>query len=157
MGQALLTNQGSYEAMRETVPATDDSAIASRDFADRPSDVLSMTPEWNGIELYFESPSDATDNFSGGIRLWGGAAGGPTEFVADLSVTAGAATIGGVATALYIDTIVIAEQEHISNLTVSDSANNRIAKIMFDVLGFEFLYLDAYDISMSIQGRARPL
>lgn len=103
--------------------------------------------EANGCVIIAACVSTATEEKNGSFELWGWPEGGPAEYIADVSCTTGLNFINDSTTALYVDTMVIDTQYHIKNLTVKDSANDRICKLQFDLAGLKYLSCRWYDIT----------
>ncbi len=147
------TIQLGYEKMRVSDITTDDTQLDGETagytyhYTDRPIDSYSLGPEANAAEIIFPG-SDVSDGNNFSAKLYGYRVNdAPAEFLADISGTAGLARIADVTTALYTDTLVIASQGHIKTLSVADSANDRVAKLAFDCVGFQWLYVEFYDVS----------
>lgn len=147
------TIQNGYVAMRTSDVTTDDTQLDGETagltyhYTDRPSEAFGLGPESNAAEIIFPG-SDVSDGNNFSAKLYGYRTGeAPAEFLADISGTAGLARIADVTTALYTDTLVIASQGHIKTLSVADSGNDRVAKLAFDCVGFQWLYVEFYDVS----------
>jgi len=158
----LRTYQGSYEVLADfsaDVSLFDGSSAGfTYDWSDRPNLVdgsqgcKQVNTECNGIEIIILSDASAVDNANNNFKLWAYAEKGPAVYLADISCTTGTARYEDSTAALWIDTIVIAEQTHIKNLIAKDNGgNNRIAKLQFDFGGYKYLCAELYDISDHIQ------
>lgn len=163
----LHTQQAGYEPLRVDVTIGDTNYLdgvtsgRSLDFSDRPSYAVALTPNHNGVEIIAKGVAEAADGDNFSFRLWGYAANGPAEHIADISCTIGTAKVGGSSTALWVDTIVISSDTHIATCSVSDSANNRIAKLDFDAGGYTWFVADfttqgAADLSQKVSLYYRP-
>lgn len=149
------TIQNGYVPMRPADVSVDDTALDGETAGytyhehDRPSGAFELGEDCNAAEIVFAG-SDASDGNDFNCKLYGYARSGPAEFLGDISCTIGTARINDVTTALYIDTITVAEQGHIKTLSVSDSGNNRVAKLAFDTIGHKYLYVEFYDVSDTV-------
>lgn len=163
----LHTFQGSYVLLAEAsqdISGFDGTTVgATLDWHDLPANrpegespnirddtqgTIEVGNEANGCVIIAACVSTATENKNGAFELFGWAEGGPAEYIADVSCTTG--LIWGPddsTTALYVDTMVIDTQYHVKNLTVKDSANNRICKLQFDLAGLKYISCRWYDIT----------
>jgi hypothetical protein len=117
--------------------------------SDRPPSAFQLTEEYNASIIMFEN-YDASDNKNSGVNLWGYGQTGPAEFICDLSLTAGTARINDVTTNLYTDTITRVNDlsdGHIKKIKITDSGNDRVAKVWFDNVGYKYLYVEVYDLT----------
>jgi len=161
----LHTFQGSYEPMRsaDITEGNEDTQLDGATagytyhWSDRPAlkEVYRLGEEANGAVIIATSPVESTADALGCFKLYGYPEGGPAEFMCDISCAAGTARINDDAEALYVDTMNIGSQGHIKNLSVDDSGNNRVAKLSFDTTGLRYLYMEWYDISMSVRAHIR--
>jgi hypothetical protein len=149
----LHTFQGAYEKMRKADPASDEATItdfkpSARESADVSLGWYPVDPASNGIEM-IPYQADNTANTNGTWQLWGMATGnGPAEMLAEISGTVGTAKISDDFTALAYDTLTVASDVHISDISVSDAGgNNRVAKIRTDAIGYKYLKNVYTDIS----------
>lgn len=103
--------------------------------------------ECNGIEIIAAGLASA-NNDDGAFRLYGRTENGPAEYLADISMTVGTARYyNDASTSLYVDTFVIAEQAHLTNIAVKDTANDRISKLQLDFAGYRYITAELYDVS----------
>lgn len=66
--------------------------------------------------------------------------GGPAEFIANGTATLGTQRVAaGTATEMWADTIAITAQKWPKALSIVDSANNRVAKLAFDLCGIRHI------------------
>lgn len=161
----IHTYQSAYEVLADATvdQAALDGATAGQTihWHDLPAENASggrhsIQPAWSMVEIIAESQHDATNDSNAAFKLWGYADGGPVgEYIADISCTVGTSRIEDSASALYIDTMVIAEEKHVNSLTVSDSGNNRVAKLTFDAAGFKWIVCKWYDVSGVYRTRIR--
>lgn len=143
MSGMLNTIQGTYEPLRPETGEVDGTlSVNAWDWTAKPSTAFRTGPEWNSMEMIFKFPSDATANDDADGNIFGYVENGPKEWIAEISVTAGTATIGADAASLYGDTIVIGSQGHPTTVSVSDSATNRAAKLTFDILGYKYISVE---------------
>ncbi len=155
----LHTIQGTYEPLRDAITSADATVgPGDFDFSSKPSHAFQTDEAWNGLEMIFKFPSGAVANEDVHGMLYGWVQNGPRERIAEISVTAGTATIGGVATALWGDTIVLTSL-HINTVSVTDSANNTVAKLAFDLAGLKYVAAEFTVLSAAgaIQTLARPI
>ena len=165
----LHTIRGNYESLRDTAAfaaGLDGSTAGSTfHFSDKPASAKWLGEEYNGCEIIFvagqksmvvsghpQSIEDASsglgdttgaidgDNFDG--KLWGYTVNGPAEHICDFSAIIGTAHVDDFSTALYADTIVVTNDTHLTTVAVTDSGNNRVAKINFDTVGLSYIYCD---------------
>jgi hypothetical protein len=119
--------------------------------SDRPASAFTLTEEHVGSVIMFEN-YDTSDGINSAVRIWGYPHKGPAEFIADLSLTAGTARIDDVTTNLYTDTITRVNDlsdGHIKKIKITDSGNDRVAKVWFDNVGYGHLYVEVYDLTTS--------
>lgn len=143
------TYQGGYEVLAEATidqPILDQTEINNTFAWGDKSSAYGVPEAFNRIEIIAESPRDATDGANASFALYGYRAGGPAEYLGDFSCTVGAA-YGDNSLDLYVDTIVIAEQLGIANFSVSDSGNDRVAKLTVDNAGYSYIGCKWYDVS----------
>ena len=162
----LHTFQGTYEVLADAtadVLALDGTkAGTTLDWHDRPAITAAggchvIGNETNGCEIIASGYQDATDAANGSFRLYGYVEGGPAEYIADISCTLGMVFINDVTTAMYVDTMTIAEQTHLTTVTVKDTGNNRVAKLRFDVQGYRYICCRWYDVSSCYRAYIRGL
>ncbi len=125
--------------------------------SDRPESAFVLGEEDNGSVIIFENYATA-DGKNSAVNLWGYAHKGPAEFIAELSLTTGTARIDDNATDLYTDTITRVNDVsdgHSKKITIRDSGNNRIAKVWFDNMGYQYIYAEVYDLTTG--ARIRPM
>lgn len=143
----LHTMQTIYEKMRSADVTTDDTAFDGETSGARYTDITTRDiyefgPEVNGAEIMFTGEATAGRSFS--CEVWGVTLGGLGEFMCDLSGLAGTAwadlTDADSSARLFIDSLTIIEEEHVKDITVADSGNNRYAKLGFDTLGYGGAY-----------------
>jgi hypothetical protein len=125
----------------------DRPAGESPNIRDATQGTVMLGPEANGCVIIAACVSTATEDKNGNFELWGWPELGPAEYIADISCTTGLNYINDISTALYVDTMTIAEQFHVKNLTAKDSGNNRICKLQFDLAGIKYLSCRWYDIT----------
>ena len=149
----LHTLQASYEKMRKSDPAADEATItdfkpSARENADTSLGWYEVDPAFNGIEM-IPYQADNTADINSTWQLWGMASGnGPAELLAEISGTVGTAKISDDFTALAFDTLTVASDVHIADISVSDAgSNNRVSKIRTDAVGYKYLKNVYTDIS----------
>jgi len=168
----LQTFMGSYEPMRADVTTPDttlspETAGATYDWHDKPSTAYKLRPEHNGCEIILAggynialhddtSYADTSNNKGFEATLFAYAENGPAEFLCDLTGIVGTARINDYTLSLWIDTITIDTEDHLKDISIADSGNNRIAKIVFDTVGYSWLYLQFNDMTGSITPLIRP-
>jgi len=129
------------------LPANRPSDDTQPNIRDLTQGTIEVGNEANGCVIYAACVSTATEGKNGAFELWGWPEMGPAEYIADISCTTGLNFINDLTTALYVDTIVIAEQKHIKTLSVNDSAANRICRLSFDLAGLKYISCRWYDIT----------
>lgn len=77
------------------------------------------------------------------MALYGISDGGPPEQIAEIIWILGTARHTST-TILWADTCTISADTHATTLVASDSTNNRIVRLNFDVIGYRYLYAIAY-------------
>ena len=126
--------------------------------SDRPAGAFRLNPEDEQVTMIFPC-LDASNNKAFEMRFFGYAAGdGPAELIADVSLTTGLARINDVTTSLYVDTITVDYEAHISAVNLADNtASDRIAKMNISTFGYAYLYAEVVDITtgMSVRPMAR--
>jgi hypothetical protein len=151
----LKTAIYAYEPMRGkdiTVADTTLSPATSKSTfheSDRPASAFKLNEEYNASVIIFEN-YDTTPNINSAVNIWGYGKTGPAEFIAELSLTTGAARIDDEAGDLYTDTITRVNDlsdGHIKKIKITDSGNDRVAKVWFDNVGYKYLYVEVYDLT----------
>jgi hypothetical protein len=137
----LKTRQTNYATLRK-LSATDDVALVwstGSQTVDRHEDcglakTVDVLQDANACHIIMHGTDAANETMAWMLIGW--ARGGPAEEIAYGTATLGTQRVAtGTATELYADTITITGQYWPSLITVSDSGNNRIAKISFDMNG----------------------
>jgi hypothetical protein len=155
MGNALKTAQYGYTPLRggdvTAVDTTLSPATAGSTFGehDRPTSAYRLGEEDNGCIIIFEN-YDTTPNVNSAVNIWGYAVNGPAEFIAELSLTTGAARINDDGGDVYTDTITRVNDVtdgHVKKITIADSGNDRVAKVFFDDIGYRWIYPEVYDLT----------
>ena len=145
--------------MRADDVTSDDTALDGSTSGARYTDITSrgyyeFGTEVNGAEVVFSGEADNSD--SGSCELWGVTTNGIGELIADLSLITGTAwadmTDPDSTARLFVDSITIITENHVKDVTVADSGNNRFAKVGFDTIGYKGIYCrctvgDATEIS----------
>jgi hypothetical protein len=146
------------------------TANLTHHWSDKPASAKYLGEEYNGCEIIFAggqkslSESDpslsdttgTTDGTNWDGKLWGYTSSGPAELIAEISVTAGTSRVNDATTALYADTITVANDYHLTDVAVQDSGNNRVAKLNFDTVGYRFIYCEFTDGVSDIVAYIRP-
>lgn len=163
MGTMLKTAQYGYVPMRGGDVTVADTTLspttAGYTFheSDRPTSIHKLGEEDNASFIIFEN-YDTSADINSAVNIWGYAAKGPAEFIAELSLTTGTARIDDIATDLYTDTITRVNDlsdGHIKDIEIRDSGNNRVAKVFFDNCGYKYLYTEVYDLTTN--AKIRPM
>jgi hypothetical protein len=148
------TIQNTYVPMRGAtgVSAVDstltpDTAGYTLDEHDRPAGAFELGEDCNAACLIFYQGGDASDDTNSTANIWGYAKTGPAEWICDLTFTTGDAIVNDVTTSMWIDTATIDTQTHIKTVSVADSANERIAKVAFDVVGLKYIYVEVVELT----------
>lgn len=163
MGDALKTAQYGFIPLRGGDVTVVDNvltpAIAGRTFheSDRPESAFRLGDEYNASVIIFEN-YDTEESVNAAVNIYGYASVGPAEFIADLSLTTGAARIDDNDIDLYTGTITRVNDlsdGHIKKIKILDSGNDRISKVWFDNTGLKYLYVEIYDLTTG--ARIRPM
>lgn len=153
LGAFRETYQMGYNVLRSGV-TTDDTPLDGTTegytycFADKPAKAatgdpagaIRVHPAWNNAQVIFWG-SDAADEACN-YKLYAWREDGPAALVCSGTFTLG--TAYAVATDpnyLYADTIT-ATDVWPTEVVVSDSGNNRVASVAFDLLGYSWLYCE---------------
>jgi hypothetical protein len=153
--QALQTIRVAYQVMR---PEADEDAAAiaiatEGNFAQKPAGAIQIKPSdaglsaVNGMEVIFCGGAAADKTFS--FKVWGWRShNGPAELVCSGDGILGTQQVvkyphnGATATSkFWADTLTITDV-WLTTVDVSDSGNDRIAKIIFDTCGFEWFFIE---------------
>lgn len=167
VGDTLKTPIYKYEPLRKDSATGDVTAVdttlspttANYTFhvTDRPSGAFKLNEEYNGSEIIFEN-YDTSAAINSAAIFWGYGRKGPAEFMGDFSLTTGTARIDDAATDLYTGTITRVNDVsdgHLKKITIRDSGNNRVAKMWFDNVGYEWIYCEVYDLTTG--AKIRPM
>lgn len=95
----------------------------------------------NAIELICFATG--TENNTVEMALYGISSGGPPEQIAEIIWILGTARHTST-TILWADTCTISADTHQTTLVSSDSGNNRVVRLVFDITGYRYLYAIAY-------------
>ena len=140
----------------DDTPLDGETSGYTYDWHDMPQNkVFALGEEANAVEVYFAG-WNTTDNFPFSVKLYGYCARGPAEFIADISGKAGLARINDSTHNLFVDTLIFSDREHIKGCSISDSGNDRIAKLALDCVGYKYLYFEFYDVSAGQNAYIRP-
>ena len=115
------------------------------DFSDMPAHAIGLQPEDNAAIVYVYC-TDTSADYDFGLQVYGYAANGPAEMIADVSGLIGTACIGDNTKSLYADTMTVTSYG-VKTASAVDSGNNQVAKLVFDTAGLSYLCADFYDIS----------
>ena len=145
-----VTPQYNWLEIRDAV-ATSDTALTAttKDWTDRPFKALSRTiyeipDEWNNIEIRFRgNDAAATSNYV--VYLY--ASDDDAVKVCNGALTSGdqTATDGG----FFVDTITVADVWPKDVLSGDASAGNGVSRIVFDSLGYQYIWVELTTISAS--------
>lgn len=122
------------------VPSPGTTALAPKDLMGR--DYSSAT---NAVELICYATASANDTTE--MEIYGVSVDGPPVRICDVVWIYGTARHTS-DTVLWADTCTITNDWHTAGVTASDSGNNVIAKLTFDVTGYRYLYAVAYGRSV---------
>lgn len=95
----------------------------------------------NAVELICFATATADNTCE--MALYGVSGNGPPEQIAEIIWIFGTARHTST-TILWADTCTISADTHPTALVASDSGNNRVVKLNFDVTGYQYLYAIAY-------------
>jgi len=147
------TIQASFEKMRSADVTADDTAIDGSTSGYRLTDItkrdiITFGPETNGIEIMFTAEGVDGDVF--GAKIWNISNEGIALKVADITGALGTAwadiTNADNTTRLFADSITIDAEYHLKEVTVADTANNRMARIGLDTLGCKGSYVEFHTV-----------
>lgn len=164
MGAITETTNAPYFFFRTITEADSNMAeLGGADFGHKAPDPCAIhvsgygnkgaTTSVNCIE--FIAYGDADDGNTATIKIWAYKKNGPAEKVAELAGTVGvlAVTVDPAGTTcdsndLWFDTWVVTDT-WIKDANSSDSGNDRIARVHFDLCGYEYIYPEASAMDMN--------
>ena len=142
----LRTRVDAYHLIHTTVTTATETSPATTDFAIRSSDqtaafdLMSLGDSVGGLTvangLVLTVYATATDADTCTIEYWGIAEGGPLEKICSVACVFGTAvrTTG----VLWVDTVVVTDV-HTNTVKTGGSAENGVARVMFDMTGFRYI------------------
>lgn len=160
-GAVLTTKVAPYQNLVVSAAGADNGAAklttgATTDFnpglpdpgtdALRPKDLRSLWGRGSETEansVVLTCYATATANNTCEMEIYGITDGGAPERIVDVVWIFGTARHTST-TVLWADTCTITTAYHIKSITASDSGDNVIAKLSFDVAGYRYLYAIAY-------------
>lgn len=102
-------------------------------------DAVELPPHANAGLVLFHGTDTADETMAWMLVGWRGL-GGPAEFIANGTATLGTQQLeAATTTGLYADTIAITAQKWPSIISIVDSGNNRVAKLVFDLCGIKHI------------------
>jgi len=149
-----------YRLLRS--PAVEDDSIeiaiaTEGDFAQKPSGAVKIPrvrgdTEANSIQIIIAGEDTANETFSWKLWAWK-SKNGPAEVIADGTGILGTQDVvkypdtglAVTAATLWADTIAITNNVFVKTWRVADSGNNRVAKLVGDLAGYEWIYLEITD------------
>lgn len=142
-GMLQETIQTGHNSLRTGVTADDtplDGATKNLTYAigDKPSTAATVHPNWNNVQIYFYGTDAANETCN--FKLYAYREDGPAVLVCYGSFILGTAVTGGTSE-YYADTISITDVWP-AEVVVSDSGNNRVCTLAFDVIGYKYLYCE---------------
>ncbi len=149
----MYTMQNRFIKMRTADVTADDTAIDGSTSGYRLTDitkrdVIEYDPACNGIEIVFSA--EGADNNTFGARIWNFTNDGIAQKAADITGALGTAwadlTNADNTSRLWADSITIDAEFHIKEVTVADTANNRIARVGMDTVGYRGGYVEFHNV-----------
>jgi len=155
------TYQNTYRAEYQVLRAESDedastvTLASAGDYANKPAAAIRIAPGPAGdghgseIELIFCGGDAANDTFSWRIYAWR-RGNGPAAYVASGTGVLGTQavvkyvdTASAATSKFWADTLAITGGQHwLTAVEVKDSGNNRVAKLVFDFFGYDWLYCE---------------
>lgn len=161
----LRTRVGSYQLIHATVGTATETSPATSDFAIKSSDqtlafdLMSLSNSVGGVTtgngLVITVWANALDGDTCTIEYWGIAGNGPLEKICSVACIFGTAQRQTTAH-LWVDTVTVTDT-HTNTVKTGGSAENGVARVLFDMTGFRFIrpYVTARSNAHTIQIQAR--
>jgi len=99
-----------------------------------------LAEQCDAVEIHLWSDGAATANDTAKINVYGYGADGPAMRIYEATTVTLGTAVSGVG-GLYVDTIS-GTDKHVTTVAVSDSADNTVAKLTFDTIGYKYLYFE---------------
>lgn len=142
MGMTIETSRYNWRPLRTSVTADDtalDGTTESYTFAydDKPTTAFANS-EWNNVQVMFYGTDAANETCN--YKIYAYRAYGPAVMVCSGVFTLGTAKTGTTNT-FYADTITVTDYWP-TEVIVSDSGNNRVCTLTFDLLGYNYVFCE---------------
>lgn len=143
LGMTLSTARYDWNTFRTAV-TKDDTALdgttanATYAYADMPDAAIVAHENWNNIQVLFYGTDAANETCN--YKIYAYRTNGPAVLVCTGVVTLGTAKTGATNT-FYADTITVTDYWP-TEVIVSDSGNNRVCTLTFDLLGYSHIYCE---------------